>query len=225
MTCPDSQLLSVYHDDELPSPWKEKMESHLASCESCRQHLEGYQKLSTVLADDVKAERIAEAQARVWSKFQAGFAAGSVAGAGASAGVPPSFKFASRRGATVSRGSMPRLSLPVPVAAAAAVVVVVSLGLAFASRSGFSASASSPVSSGKLTASRLGLPVTDQMQAATISKDTLSFPNMTDVLQYMSAGSSGSMAVIQLPQDQTFNSLGNPSLIRAADYHGDSAAP
>ena len=35
-TCPDTNLYSAYVDGEVPSPWKEKLEAHLASCESCR---------------------------------------------------------------------------------------------------------------------------------------------------------------------------------------------
>lgn len=34
-TCPDPDLFSAYFDGEVPSPWKEKIERHLASCPSC----------------------------------------------------------------------------------------------------------------------------------------------------------------------------------------------
>ena len=34
--CPDTSLYSAYVDGEVPSPWKEKLEEHLASCEKCR---------------------------------------------------------------------------------------------------------------------------------------------------------------------------------------------
>ncbi len=36
-TCPDTDLYSAYVDGEIPSPWKEKLEEHLASCASCRE--------------------------------------------------------------------------------------------------------------------------------------------------------------------------------------------
>ena len=35
-TCPDTSLFSAYVDGEVPSPWKEKLEEHLATCEKCR---------------------------------------------------------------------------------------------------------------------------------------------------------------------------------------------
>jgi len=41
--CPDRQILSVYFDGELDSPWKEKFEKHLEACPSCREHLAAYQ--------------------------------------------------------------------------------------------------------------------------------------------------------------------------------------
>jgi len=41
--CPDHQIISVYFDGELDSPWKEKLEKHLELCPSCRKHLAAYQ--------------------------------------------------------------------------------------------------------------------------------------------------------------------------------------
>jgi hypothetical protein len=54
--CPDKQLLSVYYDDELPSPWKEKMETHLVLCTDCRTTVSGYGKLSSLLNLSVAQE-------------------------------------------------------------------------------------------------------------------------------------------------------------------------
>ncbi|MDR1106481.1 MAG: hypothetical protein LBL44_09005 [Treponema sp.] len=44
--CPDKEIISVYADEELPSPWKEKLENHLADCEACRERLAVYRRLS-----------------------------------------------------------------------------------------------------------------------------------------------------------------------------------
>ncbi|GHU05470.1 hypothetical protein FACS1894147_11680 [Spirochaetia bacterium] len=55
--CPDRQILSLYHDDELPSPWKEKLESHVASCPACAARLAQYRDLSRVLLDNDAADR------------------------------------------------------------------------------------------------------------------------------------------------------------------------
>jgi anti-sigma factor RsiW len=50
--CPDRQILSVYLDGELPSPWKEEMEVHLTRCPECRAKLERYRRLSALIAGD-----------------------------------------------------------------------------------------------------------------------------------------------------------------------------
>jgi len=34
--CPDETLLTAYVDDEVPSPWKERIEAHLDQCARCR---------------------------------------------------------------------------------------------------------------------------------------------------------------------------------------------
>jgi hypothetical protein len=63
--CPDKQLLSVYYDDELSSPWKEKMETHLASCPDCRTVVSVYGKLSSLLNLPVSQEIPSFAVARM----------------------------------------------------------------------------------------------------------------------------------------------------------------
>ncbi|MDR3192929.1 MAG: zf-HC2 domain-containing protein [Treponema sp.] len=66
--CPDRQLLSVYLDGELPSPWKEKMERHLASCSRCRETLDAWRKLSVRLEE---LPDVGEARDRVWERLDA----------------------------------------------------------------------------------------------------------------------------------------------------------
>ncbi|MDR1637216.1 MAG: zf-HC2 domain-containing protein [Treponema sp.] len=66
--CPDRQLLSVYLDGELPSPWKEKMEGHLASCSRCRETLGAWRKLPALLEETLD---IGDAQDRVWERLSA----------------------------------------------------------------------------------------------------------------------------------------------------------
>jgi anti-sigma factor RsiW len=66
--CPDRQILSVYFDQELPSPWKEKLEAHLADCSECRNRLEQYRRFfpGPSGAESAAAEAVKE---RVWSKM------------------------------------------------------------------------------------------------------------------------------------------------------------
>jgi len=48
-TCPDLDLYSAYADGEVPSPWKEKLEAHLSTCQKCRARVEQYKKLKTLI--------------------------------------------------------------------------------------------------------------------------------------------------------------------------------
>lgn len=49
-TCPDKDLYSAYVDGELLSPWKEKIEAHLQSCEKCKLIVNFYRKMSLSLS-------------------------------------------------------------------------------------------------------------------------------------------------------------------------------
>jgi hypothetical protein len=106
--CPDRQIVSVYLDGELPSPWKEKMEGHLASCESCRALLETYRGVS---------EKLAECEG---AAFDASLRA---AGDRLRAKLPkPPVSVPARRGAPLWRRSV---RVPLPAAAAAAVFLFI----------------------------------------------------------------------------------------------------
>ena len=65
--CPNRQILSLYFDGELPSPWKEKMNAHLVKCEKCRSHMAQYHKLKEIFAGD-RVEASAILKNRVWDK-------------------------------------------------------------------------------------------------------------------------------------------------------------
>lgn len=68
--CPDHQILSVYVDGELPSPWKEKMEAHLASCPQCVERLAAFGRLTLRSGDDEALEAaLNAAQERVWQRL------------------------------------------------------------------------------------------------------------------------------------------------------------
>ena len=114
--CPDRQLLSVYFDGELPSPWKEKMENHIAVCPSCREHLELYRRLSVGPAPD-EEEAIKAARDRVWQKME----------------LPASPVRATPR--AVRFGSLWQRSISIPIPAAAAIAVLfIALALMWVTR-------------------------------------------------------------------------------------------
>jgi anti-sigma factor RsiW len=70
--CPDKQLLSAYCDGEVPSPWKEKITLHLEDCPACRDMVNQYQALGTVLGRaGLSRDYIFAASARVRKKIAA----------------------------------------------------------------------------------------------------------------------------------------------------------
>ena len=106
--CPERQMLSVYLDGELPSPWREKLETHLAGCQVCGEVIASYGKAFPARPAD-EAAHLASAGERVWRRLEESRNRGT----------------RTRLGGTVWRR---RISLPVP--AAAAVLIVLGLALA-----------------------------------------------------------------------------------------------
>lgn len=115
--CPNRQLLSVYYDEELPAPWKEKMEAHLAGCPECRNILERYRSF-VLERDREEAARnvpMEAAKNRVWQNL-----------------APLAEKEASRRHReTFWRRSV---SIPLPLAAAMAALAVAAFTLVLRTR-------------------------------------------------------------------------------------------
>ncbi len=67
MDCSDvKELLSAYHDDELPSDKRAAVAQHLEGCEPCAQELEGFRSLSAI------AESLThpEPPARLWQQLE-----------------------------------------------------------------------------------------------------------------------------------------------------------
>jgi len=110
--CPDRELLSAWVDGEVPSPWKETVERHLAACADCSGVVAGYRSLSDSLRADASAAPSEPAKARVLEKLYVG--------------MPP---------VPVRPLWRKRLAVPVPLAAAAALAfAVMALSLAVSGR-------------------------------------------------------------------------------------------
>jgi len=63
--CPDKTLLTAYVDDEVPSPWKERIEMHLEQCAQCRERVAQYRALKAALhaadaVDEVQLQEVAQ---------------------------------------------------------------------------------------------------------------------------------------------------------------------
>ncbi len=55
-TCPNKDLYSAFVDGEVPSPWKEKLESHLEICAECRKTAESYKSLKEKIKNSTTPE-------------------------------------------------------------------------------------------------------------------------------------------------------------------------
>jgi len=123
--CPDKQILSIYADGELPSPWKEKLETHLENCADCAEKFKNLKQLRKIFRNDT--DNLAEpefinAEKRVWQKL------------------------AFCRRTRPERMWQRRLSIPLPAAAAA--VIVITLIAAMSLRGGQNNNAMAEAQSG-----------------------------------------------------------------------------
>ena len=191
--CPDRQLLSVYFDGELPSPWKEKMESHIAACPACARRLEAYRRVSLgKAAGDAGLE---SAREHVWQKLEAVVDRAVLDRQRTGADIPS----ARPRVAPVWRRSV---SIPLP-AAAAVFVLLVALAFLVVLRV-----TNTEEISGMTFASDAELDVPGIIPVA----------DMEDVLQYLGSRDNGEIIILRLPESRSFVNYGEPAIIKAADY-------
>jgi hypothetical protein len=194
--CPDQEILSLYFDGELPSPWKEKMDIHLVSCKKCQSRLLQYRKLRGVLEED-RFEVSEELQNRVWDKVTSGISDG-IPGENP-AGLDNLTRTRKRRHVFWNR----TVSLPFPAAAAAAAAFII---VAFLVIQGMG------VSSGTTQAPGIAAGISTDVQ------DIIPVSDMNSVLQYLSAENMADYVIIRLPETRSFSSSGEPTLLRSADY-------
>ena len=188
--CPDRQMISFYSDGELPSPWKEKLETHLESCEKCRAILAGYRSLSSNLRDEPK--NLESSLDRVWERLSS------------LDKTSPEINESRTRQKTqwpIRSIWQKNVTLPLPVAAAAVLVFAVFFAL-IGIRGLTRPAPADPIAAIGIGLDDLGMiPIQD----------------MTGVLQYLSSQDMDFM-VIPLPEMRNFPRIGEPALINAADY-------
>ena len=194
--CPDQEILSLYIDDELPSPWKEKMESHLVSCEKCKSHLLQYRTLRVVLEGD-KLEVSAELKKRVWDKVISRIPE-----------IPEEVNYLPRlrRKTPVKTRRVfwnRTVSLPFPAAVAAACIIIIFLVIQGLGSSGTQGLGQAPGIAAGISADVQGIvPISD----------------MDSVLQYLSSEDMADFVIMRLPETRNFSSFGEPTLLKATDY-------
>jgi hypothetical protein len=187
--CSFRQWLSVYFDNEMESPWKEKMEAHIASCADCARQLEAYKKISLSFTP-AEDEVLEEAQQRVLQKLEtSGYKSGYETRHSAW-GIPSIWKR--------------RVSIPFPAVAAAAVFILFTFAFLWIK------------SPGRLDKTgTVNMAITAETE---ILPDVIPFSGMESVLQYLGGSDTGEILILKLPESRSFASYGEPAIIKAADY-------
>jgi len=193
--CPEPQLLSIYLDGELPSPWKEKMQEHISGCPACKAKLDNFihiqelfnkDKFKTTENKTFTEKELLETQERVWIKIEEQKL------------YAPKFGFWQRR-----------VSIPLPAAAAAAIIITLLAALWI--RGPGNNNIANQQMAGTFNPANFLLASDEEIQ---------SFPtsDMSGMIQYLSPESSTNIIILQLPESQSFFKAGEPAIIRAADW-------
>jgi hypothetical protein len=170
------------------------MDAHLRDCPSCREKFENLKKLSELFSKDASAKKINEAEIQVskekiWRNIEA-----------------------KRRFMPYPAGVWRRrISISIPAAAAAAIIIaLITMFLSGGSRilnNGFAGKkANSDERANFSFAAEEEIP--GIIPAAT---------DLSGVLQYLGADSSD-IIILRLPESKNFSRVGEPAIIRAADY-------
>jgi len=211
-------MLSVYLDGELPSPWKEKLESHVSGCKDCAARIESYRSVFPAPARVPATDTTSEAGERVWQRLDASARQGRL----------------SRRRAIWRRN----VSLPLPAIAAAAVALVVVTTFAGTLLNGGGAQPSAfgvadaegaqalpmmmRLADGEgfdeIALASEGQPPVDGVSIFCETDFHMTALDMESVAEYLRSRGGENMLVFHLPAHRSFQSNGEPAVIRAADY-------
>jgi anti-sigma factor RsiW len=195
--CPDRDLVSAYVDGEVPSPWRERLEEHLAACPDCAAIASGYARLGARLKAELASDEVARDEAGCLERGRLRLDA-------LLQGLP---------GAVRADRSPPwkdwrrSVSLPLPIAAAAALLVLLLGGATtlLALRPSRGAQIQS-VASGEITPQ----PLEASAQPA----------SMDELLRYLDARDGQVTLTIKLPSGTTFGSAGKPVIMRGSTVGG-----
>jgi len=194
--CPDRQIISLYFDKELPSPWKEKMAAHMGTCPLCQAALAGYQNIGKYIGkpdDEAAAAAQVRVQDRVWKKISE-----------SRDGLGHAEKTIYRQPGSAKWLWNRRITLPVPAAAAALAVFV-----AFFALLGVR-SPNQPLPQTPVAAMNMSIGFDDYA--------LVPIHDINDVIRYLSIQDNADFMVIRLPEHRSFSRAGQPALINAVDY-------
>jgi len=228
--CPDPQLLSIYMDGELPSPWKEKMEGHLSECSECMEKFKSFKHLQELFKKDTSQKRTVESSGhvsegfsseqelmetsmkKVWQKLEAQSNEARFYRT-RSAGMN-SHRQRQLRPVGIRQTNLwkHKLSIPLPAAAVAAAIIIV-LGIAALLFRGGSVDNNTFAKAKVESADKTNfIPASEEEVSGVIPTGSIN-----DVLQYLTSNGTD-IIILQLPESSNFSRVGEPAIIKAADY-------
>ena len=199
--CPEPGLISAWVDGEVPSPWKERIAAHVATCADCAARVARYRRLSGLLSEGAPADGaaiVSRIEARLGGRLDGLVEAPSSAAAlSAAPGTP-------REGLDASRSGHPRfwgrnVPLPLPVAIAAGAIFLFFAGVA------------------ATTFIRPAKPAVQTLAASEIKPTDSQAANMEALVHYLESQNAQVNLTIQLPSGTTFDSSGKPFVMKATD--------
>lgn len=211
--CPDMELLSAWADDEVPSPWKERIASHLEGCRSCAEKVAGIKRLSLRLRASGKFDEAAVV-AKVASRLGIDkIGETTTLSPGTSASLHPHVGAPRRQG---------NFALPIPYAAvaAAALLAVGILSGRMLAVPGSSGAGASPL------ASATGVNSAEALPTALNAGSTMSGnPTMDSLVRYLETQNAPISITIQLPPNGSFAGGGTPMIVKTPPAQAVSLPP
>ena len=203
--CPDREIISLYIDNELLSPWKEKMESHLKSCPKCQKEFDRYKLLGETLGslDDGSLQA---AQERVWK---------NLCNEAVERSVPRLIKSSQERTDDwrFGRKKLWKRTITLPLPVAAAVLLMIAFPLAFNLMRNYANSNDSTA-----LMQEQPTPITQEWSVSDDYGTILPALDMDDFLQLLINQNEGDFVIVRLPENSRFSRVGQPTLINASDY-------
>ena len=229
--CPDAELLSAWTDGEVPSPWKERIASHLEGCASCADRVAGFRRLSLRLrssgAFDESAAVAAVAARLGISVARAGAASHNSQAIESflSGDEPP--RAASSSKLSESKRKMQAISLPLAAAAAAAFLVVGLLSGRMLSGSGpfGRGSAASPLAAASETGATSAFPANLAVGSPTARNPMSGSPTMDALVRYLETQNVPVSITIQLPPNGSYAGGGAPMIVKSPPAEAVSLPP